>query len=276
MHDHPFLKMHGAGNDFIVARFAAPEALFGLHVPGLAHRQTGIGFDQAVWLLPDADGADIAMRIINADGSEVSACGNATRCVAWLLMEETGRAEVTIRTQAGLLRGKREGAGVVVDMGAPKLDWTEIPLAEAADTRSLPLHSGLPPAALVSMGNPHAVFFVEDAAGVDLAALGPALEHHPLFPERANISFATVTGPEDITLRVWERGAGVTLACGTAACATLVAAVERGLIPGRKARLHLPGGVLPVEWDADGHVWLGGPVAVAFTGSFRVEDYLRT
>ena len=271
----PFLKMHGAGNDFIVLdnRDNSLPALESLNGAALAHRQTGIGFDQLVWL-EKSDQADVFMRIVNADGGEIGACGNATRCIAQLLMNETGKSDVTIRTRAGLLRGKRDGAGVLADMGIPQFEWAQIPLAKATDTLHLPLlRADLPSAVAVSMGNPHAVMFVERVEYRDLAGIGSELEHHPLFPERVNVSIATITGPEDITLRVWERGAGLTLACGTAACATLVAAVRRELIPGRFARIHLPGGILPVQWADDGHVWMGGPVAVAFTGQFRVEDY---
>ncbi len=273
-HFVPFQKIHGAGNDFVVldARRGGGDSLSALNVSALAHRQTGIGFDQLVWLEAAEDAAAF-MRIVNADGSEVAACGNATRCVAQMLMEESGEATIRLRTQAGLRHGRRTAQGVVVNMGPPSTEWARIPLQEARDTLAVSLRADLPSAVMVSMGNPHAVMFLEDLAAVPLEEWGPALEHHPLFPERANISFARILGPEDIALRVWERGAGATLACGTAACATLVAAVCRGLIPGRAARLHLPGGVLPVEWDEAGDVWLGGPVAVAFTGQFRLEDY---
>lgn len=272
-----FKKVHGAGNDFLLLdqRLSQGVGLDMLSVESLANRQTGIGFDQLIWLETSAE-ADLAMRIVNADGSEVAACGNATRCVAWLLMQESGKTEVTIRTKAGFLRGRQTASGVIVDMGQPQFNWAEIPLASEQPTNEVRLDDALPPAFCVSMGNPHAVFFVSDAQAVNLAHWGPLLENHPMLPERANVSFASIAGPEEVTLRVWERGAGVTLACGTAACATLVAAVEKRLIPGRKARLNLPGGVLPVEWDAEGHVWLGGPVAVAFTGEFRIKDYLRT
>ena len=270
-----FTKMHGAGNDFLLldARDGSLPPLESLPIAKLAHRQTGVGFDQLVWL-EKSDAADVFMRIANADGGEIAACGNATRCIAKLLIEETGKDEVTIRTRAGLLRGKREVDGVLADMGIPRLEWQEIPLAKACDTLRLPLlRADLPLAVAVSMGNPHAIMFVERLEYQDLGSIGAELEHHPLFPERVNVSLATVKGPEDIQLRVWERGAGMTLACGTAACATLVAAVRRGLIPGRFARIHLPGGILPVQWADDGHVWMGGPVAIAYRGEFRVEDY---
>jgi diaminopimelate epimerase len=271
-----FTKMHGAGNDFILLdnRAGTLPLLESLPIAALAHRQKGIGFDQLVWLEKAAD-ADVFMRLANADGGEISACGNATRCVAKLLMDETGKSEVTIRTKAGLLRGKRtEDGGTVADMGIPQFEWQKIPLSKEVDTLNMPrLRADLPPAVAVSMGNPHAVMFIERVEYRDLGGIGAELEHHAMFPERANISLATISGQEDITLRVWERGTGLTLACGTAACATLVAAVCRGLIPGRFARIHLPGGVLPITWADDGHVWMGGPVAVAFSGQFRVEDY---
>jgi diaminopimelate epimerase len=209
----------------------------------------------------------VFMRILNADGSESGACGNGTRCVADLLMRESGRDRLVIETSAGLLDAERASGGrVSVDMGPAKLDWRDIPLKEACDTARVPLALGpLKEPVAVNMGNPHAVFFVDDAAKIDLAALGPVLERHAMFPERANIEVAQLIGPDRIRLRVWERGAGITLACGSGACATAVAAARRGLT-GRKAVIVLERGELEIEWLKDGHVLMTGPVAVSFTG----------
>jgi diaminopimelate epimerase len=270
----PFRKMHGLGNDFVVldAR-ARPMSLDPARARSIADRRTGIGCDQVIVIAPpQASGADARMRIFNPDGSEVGACGNATRCVAWLLMRESGRPHVVIETTAGLLRAEATGADrVTVAMGPPHLEWQSIPLAGPADTLRLPISAGpLSDPVAVSMGNPHAVFFVPDAEAVDLAALGPGIEHHPLFPERTNVEVAQILPSPDpdcgrIRMRVWERGAGITLACGTGACATLVAAVRRGLCP-RRADLILDGGVLRIEWPEGGAVRMNGAVATSFTG----------
>ena len=265
----PFIKMHGLGNDFVVidARLRA-VTLYADSVRAIANRRTGVGCDQLIEIeAPQAKGADAFMRIWNADGGEVAACGNASRCVAALLMGETHRSSVVLETKAGLLAAEAKGAGrIAVDMGAPGLEWREIPLARAMDTLHLDLARGpLKDPVGVSMGNPHAVFFVADAEAVDLATLGPSLEHDPLFPERAKIGVAQVLDRARIRLRVWERGAGLTLACGTGACAALVAAVRRGLSE-RHATLLLDGGPLEIEWRADGHVMMAGPVATSFTG----------
>ncbi len=271
----PFLKMHGLGNDFVVldARARGLDLTPG-RVRAIASRGTGVGCDQLVVMTKATDAcADAHMLIYNADGSEVAACGNASRCVAWLLMKETGADKVVFQTKAGLLDAESRGPHLVaVDMGPARLDWREIPLAEAVDTLHLGIAAGpLSDPVGVSMGNPHAVFFVDDAEGVDLAALGPGLEHHAMFPERANIEVAQILTPPDaelgrIRMRVWERGAGITMACGTGACATLVAAARRGLSP-RKAEIIVDGGTLTIEWLKDGHVLMTGPVAVAFTGT---------
>jgi diaminopimelate epimerase len=212
------------------------------------------------------------MRIRNADGGEVEACGNASRCVADLVMRETGRDNIVIETVAGLLDAQRASGGrIAVDMGVARLDWRDIPLAEPQDTARLALSLGpLKDPVAVSMGNPHAVFFVDDAEGVDLKSLGPVLEHHKLFPERANIGVAQVIDRGRIRLRVWERGTGITLACGTGACAALVAAARRGLTD-RKAIVVVDGGELEIEWLNDGHVLMTGPVAVSFTGELPVS-----
>ena len=270
----PFLKMHGLGNDFVVldARARALD-LTPERVRAIASRRTGVGCDQLVVMTQATDPcADATMLIYNADGSEVAACGNASRCVAWLLMKETGVDKVVFQTKAGLLDAESRGPHLVaVDMGPARLDWREIPLAEAVDTLHLGISAGpLSDPVAVSMGNPHAVFFVDDAEAVDLATLGHGLELHAMFPERANVEVAQVLTPPDaemgrIRMRVWERGAGITMACGTGACATLVAAARRGLSP-RKAEIILDGGTLTIEWLRDGHVLMTGPVAVAFSG----------
>jgi diaminopimelate epimerase len=209
------------------------------------------------------------MRIHNADGGEVEACGNATRCVAALLMGESGGERVAIETAAGLLEARpAPGGRISVDMGKAALDWQAIPLARAQDTLHVDLTLGpLADPVCSNIGNPHATFFVADAASVDLAALGAALEHHPLFPERANIGIAQILSPQRLRLRVWERGVGVTRACGTGACAALVAASRRGLT-GRTAEVILEGGTLEITWREDGHVVMTGPVATSFRGSF--------
>jgi len=270
----PFLKMHGAGNDFVVldARSRINGVSLG-KIDGeaarrIADRRTGIGCDQLIVVGPARQpGADAFMSIFNPDGSEVSACGNATRCVAWMLMSESGTGYATIETRAGLLSAQAAGPNrVAVDMGPARLEWDQIPLAEAMDTLHLPVSAGrLSDPVGVGMGNPHAVFFVLDAESVNLSELGPKLEHDPLFPERCNIEAAQVLDDGRIRMRVWERGAGITLACGTGACATLVAAARRGLT-GRKADILLDGGTLTIEWLENNHVMMTGPVALAYSG----------
>ncbi|MDR3509779.1 MAG: diaminopimelate epimerase [Caulobacteraceae bacterium] len=274
----PFLKMNGLGNDFVVVE-ARADTPYGPFEPGIeaaraiANRQTGIGCDQIIAIGP-SDRSEAMVRFWNADGEEVGACGNGARCVAWLLMEATGKDEAHFETKAGLLSGKRAGDKIVtVDMGEPGLDWTDIPLAEEMDTRGIELQVGpidapvLHTPGCVSMGNPHVVFFVPDAETAPVRQVGPLIENHPLFPERTNVGFAQIKGPDRIRLRVWERGAGLTKACGTGACAALVAAHRRGLI-GRKAVLELDGGELTIEWrESDNHVLMTGPVEVEFTGT---------
>lgn len=262
--------MHGAGNDFVVldAR-ARPWEIDGDTALRIADRRTGIGCDQLILVEPPhQQGADAFMTIFNSDGSEVSACGNATRCVAWMLMAESGLGQVVIETRAGLLTAFAAGAKrISVDMGPARLDWDQIPLASAMDTLYLPLSAGeLTDPVGVGMGNPHAVFFVKDAEAVALSELGPGLEHDPLFPERTNVEVAQIVSKERIRMRVWERGSGITLACGTGACATLVAAARRGLT-GRKADVIVDGGTLTIEWRDDNHVIMTGPVALAFSGN---------
>jgi diaminopimelate epimerase len=233
-----------------------------------------VGCDQLIVIEPARNTlSDAWMTIYNPDGSQSGACGNATRCVAWHLMRQSGRDKVVIETKAGLLDAEARGPRMVaVDMGRARLDWREIPLAEAVDTLHLGISSGpLADPVGVSMGNPHAVFFVADVAAIDLAALGPGIEHHPLFPERTNVEIVQVLAPAAdgtarLRMRVWERGAGITQACGTGACATLVAAARRGLV-GRKAEVVLDGGTLTIEWLPDDHVLMTGPVALAFQGT---------
>jgi diaminopimelate epimerase len=267
----PFIKMHGLGNDFVVldGRRAA-IALDAAAARAVADRRTGIGCDQVILLEPPRDpDARVLMRIRNPDGGEAEACGNATRCVADLLRRETGDATVRIETIAGLLEAEALPDGrVAVDMGPARTDWREIPLARDMDTQYVELTLGpLSAPVCTNIGNPHATFFVDDVEAVDLAALGPILEHHPLFPQRANIGIATVRDRDNIRLRVWERGAGITRACGSGACAALVAAHRRGLA-GRQAAVELDGGVLDIAWREDGHVLMTGPVALSFEGAF--------
>jgi diaminopimelate epimerase len=272
-----FRKMHGAGNDFVVFdERPAPLGLTPARAAAIAHRRTGIGCDQFIVIEPPPPGspADAFMRIRNPDGSEAGACGNATRCVVSLLAAETGRPDITVQTIAGLLPSRMLADGrVTVDMGPARLTWQEIPLAHEADTLHLPLSLGpVADPAACSMGNPHATFFVPDVMALPVETLGPALEHDPLFPERANIGFAEIQSPTRIRLRVWERAAGLTLACGSGACATIVNAARRGLTA-RRATIEVDGGILEMEWRDDGHVLMTGPVATAFQGTIDLAAY---
>ncbi len=273
----PFRKMHGLGNDFVVvdARQSA-MTLSETTLQGVADRHRGVGFDQFITIEPPRHpSATIFMGIRNPDGSESGACGNATRCVAALMMDELGQASVLIETLAGLLPAHRGSNGdITVDMGEPRLDWAEIPLAAAHDTLSLPIHAGpLSNPVAVNMGNPHAVFFVERADFLNLHTLGPIIEHDPLFPQRTNVEMAEILNRRHIRLRVWERGAGVTLACGSGACATVVAAVRRGLTE-RAVLVSLDGGDLHIEWrESDNHVLMTGPVATSFTGTLNLGEF---
>lgn len=278
----PFVKMNGLGNDFVIidAR-AAPVRLASEQIVRICERARGVGCDQLV-IMEKGDGADTFLRIYNADGGEVAACGNATRCVADLLFREAGgedRRAAVIDTRAGRLGAWADAAGLIsVDMGRPRFAWDEIPLAEEfRDTRAIELQIGpidapaLHSPSAVNVGNPHAIFWVEDVEAHDLSRIGPLLEHHPIFPERANISLAHVTARDAITLRVWERGAGLTRACGSAACAAAVAAARKKLT-GRKVTVTLPGGPLLVEWrESDGHVLMTGPWELEYEGEVSVE-----
>jgi diaminopimelate epimerase len=257
-----FMKMHGAGNDFVVIDSRGRGAVV---TPALAKalgdRNRGVGFDQLAEIR-DVDGADFELDFWNSDGSRAGACGNATRCVSDYVMRGLGLDAVSLITTRGGLQAVRLPDGrVSVNMGAPQLDWADVPLSRAVDTLHLPL-AGDPVA--VGMGNPHCVFFVPDAEAVDLPSVGPVWEHDPLFPQRTNVEFGSLIGPDRMRMRVWERGAGITLACGSGACATAVAAHLRGLT-GRKVTLDLDGGVLDIDWREDG-VWMTGPVAHVFDG----------
>ncbi len=264
---HRFTKMHGLGNDFVVldGRRAA-LVLSAEQVRGLADRHTGIGCDQLI-LLEASAAADARMRIFNADGGEAEACGNAARCVASALMEEKEADTALIETAIGVHEAHDAGEGrVSVDMGAPRLDWAEIPLAEACDTLHVGLARGpLSDPVATNMGNPHVTFFTMDVAAVALEELGPDIETDPLFPERINVGVAQISGPASLRFRVWERGVGITRACGTGACAAAVAAARRGLT-GRRVAVTLDGGVLDIDWRVDDHVWMTGDVATAFRG----------
>lgn len=258
----PFMKMHGAGNDFVVIDSRGRAAVT---TPALARavgdRHRGVGFDQLAEIR-DSDQADFALDFWNTDGSMAGACGNATRCVAHYMMGQLGRDDVTLVTARGLLRAERLADGrVAVNMGHPQRDWADVPLSHAVDSDHLPL-PGDPVA--VGMGNPHCVFFVADAEAADVAGHGAQIEHDPLFPARTNVEFASLISPDHLRMRVWERGTGITLACGSGACATAVAAAVRGLT-GRRVTLTVDGGVLEVDWRDDG-VWLSGPVAYVFEG----------
>jgi diaminopimelate epimerase len=265
-----FIKMHGLGNDFVVidAR-RTPVQIDQGRARAIADRRTGVGCDQLIVIEPPANGlADVTMRIRNADGNEVEACGNAARCIAAMIMKEKGTDHAVIQTAAGLLDAEALDQGLIaVDMGKAGLDWRDIPLAQAMDTLHLDIEAGaLKDPVAVGMGNPHAVFFVDDAEDVPLEDLGPMVENHALFPELTNVEAAQVISESEIRLRVWERGVGITRACGTGACATLVAANRRGLT-GRAADVVLDGGRIRIEWLPDNHVLMTGPAAISFTGT---------
>jgi diaminopimelate epimerase len=264
-----YFKMNGCGNDFVIidARSRGSLPLSPAQARAIADRQAGLGCDQVVAVERSIRG-DAFMRIWNADGGEVDACGNAARCVAWLLLEEGGATSRRIETGAGLLYAQRAGESLItVDMGSPLLRWEEIPLARAMDTAELDFSAGtLDRPGAVNMGNPHVVFFVENAAAAGADEIGPRVETDPLFPERVNVGFAEVRSPELIRLRVWERGAGLTKACGTGACAALVAAHRQGRA-GRRAELILDGGSLEIEWRlGDDRVLMTGPVELEHSG----------
>ena len=261
----PFMKMHGLGNDFVVLDLRAQATgITPALVAGLADRHRGVGFDQLAVIMDIANQTegDAHLTFYNADGSSSAACGNATRCIARYLMDQTGRPDLTLRTDRGTLVARDAGGGLTsVNMGPPQLDWQDIPLAEAMDTLELPIE-GAPTA--TGMGNPHCTFFVEDAEAIPLETFGPRYEHHPLYPQRTNVQVAQIIGPDHIRMRVWERGVGVTLASGSSSCATAVAAARRGLT-GRRVTITLDGGDLRVDWAEDG-VWMTGATAHVFDG----------
>jgi diaminopimelate epimerase len=271
----PFLKMHGTGNDFVLLDGRTLRvSLSKDEVIRLADRHFGVGCDQLV-VLGESETADAFMSIYNADGSEIATCGNATRCVADFLMNEGGKAEASIETKAGVRKGWRaENGDVTVNMGNPRWEWKEVPLSESRNTLHLGIEEGLlaDPVA-ISMGNPHMIFFVRDLAHIKLREWGPKLEHHPLFPERANVSAVQVINESTLKMAVWERGTGITLACGSAACAAVVAGMRRGLC-GPKVEVTLPGGALTIDWQhsedaTHGEVLMSGPVAYVFEGAIE-------
>ncbi len=269
----PFLKMHGLGNDFVIVdareRPFVPSPLAARRI---ADRHRGVGFDQLIVIEPPRNGAAARLRFWNADGSEAGACGNGSRCAAWLLGLELGRDDIRLETLGGplectLLGGHR----VAVDFGPARTDWQQVPLARAVDTLHVPLAAGhLSDAACLSVGNPHATFFVPDAEAVDLATLGPLLEHDAWFPERANIGVASLRPDGALRVRVWERGVGITQACGTGATAAAANAMRRGLV-GERVITHLDGGALQIERQGSGHLVMSGEVTLAFAGSLAPE-----
>lgn len=266
----PFIKMHGLGNDFVVldAREHPLPPMTSQAARALADRRTGIGFDQLILLEP-SETHDFRVRFFNSDGSESGACGNGSRAVALL-----HGAPAVVETDGGVLTLEplAEG-GARVDMGVPRFDWDAIPLAYPMDTAAMPVGwDGLQAPMAVNVGNPHVIFFVEDAEAVPLEALGPIIEHDPLFPERVNVNVASLAGPDHLRLRVWERGAGLTRACGTGACATAVAAIRRKLAQS-PVRVSLPGGDLVIAWEPGGTILMSGPATESFRGTFHWNDF---
>jgi diaminopimelate epimerase len=277
-----FLKMHGLGNDFAV--FDARNqslALDAAAARAIADRRFGVGCDQVIVMEPAANGADAFMRVFNADGSEVESCGNAARCVAHLLMSERGAKSLTLATTGGVIRCSEDGANVNIDMGVPRFDWREIPMAQQTDTLSFSLaiegsdFHPLTIAAAVNVGNPHVVLFVQDAEHAPVSELGPKIENHPLFPERTNVEFVSLIDKDKLRMRVWERGAGITMACGTGACATMAAAYRRGLV-GHKAEIVLDGGSLTIAWAGEGKpVIMTGPWSLSYRGDVDLAALAR-
>lgn len=263
----PFLKMHGLGNDFVVidARSTGVSMTPAL-ARAISDRHRGVGFDQLA-VIQNAEGVAAEVEFWNADGSLSATCGNASRCVARLLMAESGVSDLILRTARGDLQALDVGDGLIrVNMGQPQLEWREIPLREPADVNALPLE-GAPGAA--GMGNPHCVFTVEDAGAVDIVTLGPKFEHDPLFPEKTNVEFCQILDRSNVRMRVWERGTGVTLACGSGACAAAVVLHRQGHTE-RSVAIHLDGGTLLIDWQEDG-VWMTGPTALSYEGTFSPE-----
>ncbi len=259
-----FMKMHGLGNDFVVLDTRAqPIVLTENQIIAIADRHKGIGYDQLT-VIEAADSADAHLVFYNADGSTSAACGNATRCIARYMMDESGADSLTLTTERGTLFARDAGNGLTsVNMGQPQLAWDEVPLAHEMDTLALPI-DGAPTA--TGMGNPHCTFFVDDAEAVDLPAFGALHEHHPLYPERTNVQVAQIIGENHIRMRVWERGVGITLASGSSSCATAVAAHRRGLT-GRQVQIDLDGGTIWIDWREDG-VWMTGGTEHVMSGTF--------
>ena len=266
----PFMKMHGLGNDFVVIDGREGEvALSKKIISVIADRHFGVGFDQLA-VISKGD-FDAHLTFYNADGSESFACGNATRCIARYLMDQTSKEKLILTTMHGQIPAVDLGNGVTsVNMGKPELEWDKVPLSENIPTLELPIE-GSPTA--TGMGNPHCTFFVEDPEKINLEEMGPKFENHPLFPERTNVQFASIIAQDEIRMRVWERGAGVTLASGSSSCATAVAANRKGLTE-KKVQIELDGGILSVDWREDG-VWMTGPTMQVFTGSFS-EEFLKS
>ncbi len=274
-----FLKMHGLGNDFAVfdAR-VSPLALDSRIARAIADRRRGIGCDQVIVIENDLNGADAFMRIYNSDGGEVESCGNAARCVGRLLLEESGKTAIRLQSVGVSMRCFAAKDGLVtVDMGTPQTDWREIPMAQAVDTQSFALpvdastEAALSAVSAVATGNPHAVLFVDDAENAPVASLGPRIEHHPWFPARVNVEFVERRSDHEIRMRVWERGVGITRACGTGACASVVAAHRRGLT-GRNVAVELDGGRLDIEWrESDNHILMTGPASLSYRGEIDLD-----
>ena len=275
--DIPFAKMNGLGNEIVLVDLRGSTHVFTAGEARAIAARPQSRFDQMMVLHdPRTAGTEAYVRIYNTDGSEAEACGNGMRCVGWRVSQQTGRKDLVFETRAGVLDVTVASiARITVDMGRPRFGWQDIPLAEPFhDTRTIELQIGpidkpiLHSPSVVNVGNPHAVFWVEDVAAYDLGRIGPMLENHPIFPDRANISLAHVTAPDAITLRVWERGAGLTKACGSAACATAVCAARKKLT-GRKVTVTLPGGPLEIEWRADDHILMTGPVELEHEGALE-------
>ena len=266
----PFIKMHGLGNDFVVLDARDKEfALSKKIISSIADRHFGVGFDQLAIITKGE--FDAHLTFYNADGSESLACGNATRCIARYLMDEASKEKLILTTLHGQIPAVDLGEGATsVNMGQPALEWDQVPLSENIPTLELPIE-GSPTA--TGMGNPHCTFFVEDAEKINLEEMGPKFENHPLFPERTNVQFASIKAPNQIRMRVWERGVGVTLASGSSSCATAVAANRRGLTE-KKVQIELDGGILNINWLEDG-VWMTGPTMKVFTGNFS-EEFLKS
>ena len=264
------MKMHGLGNDFVVIDAREREIHLSKKViSSIADRHFGVGFDQLA-VISKSD-FDAHLSFYNADGSETFACGNATRCIARYLMDETAKKNLTLATTHGQIPAVDLGNGETsVNMGQPELDWDKVPLAKNIPTLELPIE-GTPSA--TGMGNPHCTFFVEDAEKISLEEMGPKFENHPLFPERTNVQFASISSPDRIRMRVWERGVGVTLASGSSSCATAVSANRRGLT-GKNVQIELDGGILNINWREDG-VWMTGPTMQVFSGHFS-DEFLKT